>query len=92
MGEVNTYKYITIFHSKIANSLWKMVRLTQKLAYMILVGKRKKMIVGNFDISIFADFTAAEIGKKWRFLATEQPNRLKKSRKIKISKIPTIIL
>jgi len=50
------------------------------------------MIVGNFDISIFADFTAAEIGKKWRFLATEQPNRLKKSRKIKISKIPTIIL
>ena len=46
------------------------------------------MIVGNFDISIFADFTAAEIGKKWRFLATEQPNRLKKSRKIKFQKFP----
>ena len=50
------------------------------------------MVRGNFDISIFVDFTAAEIQKKQRFLATEQPNRLIKSRKIKISKIPLTIL
>ena len=44
-----------------------MVRFTQKLAYMILVGMRKKMIAGNFDISIFADFTAAETPKNGLF-------------------------
>ena len=52
----------------------------------------QKIDTWNFDISIFADFTAAEIEKNGVFWATEQPNRQKKTRKIKISKIPLTIL
>ena len=46
------------------------------------------MIVGNFDILIFADFTAAEIGKNSVFWATEQPNRPKNREKSKFQKFP----
>ena len=41
----------------------------------------QKMVRGNFDISIFANFTAAEIVKKQRLLLTEQPNRPKNREK-----------
>ena len=83
---------IPIFDRKIETSLWKMVRLNQKLACMILVGICKKIETANLNISIFADFTAAVTGKKLSFLATEQPNRPIKSRKIKISKIHVSVL
>ena len=62
-------KKIPIFHRKIATSLWKMVRLTQKFGMHDPSRHLQKIDTGNFDISIFADFTAAEIGKNdvfWR--------------------------
>jgi hypothetical protein len=48
------------------------------------------MVRGNFDISIFADFTAAEIGKKQRFFGDWAAQKIapKKSRKRKFQKFP----
>ena len=44
------------------------------------------MVRGNFDISIFADFTAAKIVINSVFLPTEQPNRPKNREKSKFQK------
>ena len=61
-----------IFHRKIETSLWKIGIHEHPGRYL------QKMIRVNFDISIFADFTAAEIGKNsdfWRLSSrTAQKN------------------
>ena len=84
-------KKIPFFHRKIATSLWKMVRFTQKLAYMILVGICKKDR-GKFWYFDFCQFYGCRNPKKCRFLSDWAAEPPKKSRKIKISKIPTAIL
>ena len=87
MGEVNTYKYITIFHSKIANSLWKMVRLTQKLAYMILIGIYKKMTWEIFVFQILLSLRQPKLEKMTFFgdWAAEPPNKIAKNQNFKNS-------